>query len=94
MLEPGRVFFTQYNSNGLYHYIITMATWPVHYAFLSLQPFYDLWRSLNIPTALFQDKELKHILSTLVMTCSPVEDIKDTAVKRPGKVAKRYAEQT
>ena len=25
---------------------------------------------------------------------SPVEDIKDTAVKRPGKVAKRYAEQS
>jgi len=46
MLEPGRVFFTQYNSNRALplHYL---ATWPVHYDFLPLQPHYDLQRSLN-----------------------------------------------
>jgi len=75
----------------------TLSLWPLGQfitLFIHHYTLYDLWRSLNIPTALFQDKELKHILSTLVTTRSPVEDIKDTAVKRPGKVAKRYAEQT
>jgi len=61
--------YPQYNCNGLYPTLHYGPFGPNHYTFLSLHD-HCLWLTevIKLLVALFQDKELKPILSTLVTT--------------------------